>query len=65
MLSVSERYLCWRRGLKVGVKDEDVKSLVPPQSFQGEGRTACMKLESSDLKHFSREFQKARFTFPK
>ena len=49
----------------MGVKDEDVKALVPPESFQGEGRTVCRKLESSDLKHFSCEFQKARFTFPK
>lgn len=49
----------------MGVRGENVKALVPPESFQGEGRTACRKLESSDLKHFSHEFQKARFTFPK
>ena len=49
----------------MGVRDGDVKALVPPESFQGEGRIACRKLESSDLKHFSHEFQKARFIFPK
>ena len=28
----------------MGVRDEDIKALVPPESFQGEGRTACRKL---------------------
>ena len=28
--------------MKVGIRDEDVKAPVPPESFPGEGRTACI-----------------------